>query len=123
MENEIIIGEWEKWTWLPFVVYMKVRNIQERHWNSMVTGLSKSLDHNEPLESNNETAEVEIALQLSMQKLTRAIDKKMNSKIIFKSRTTKDVTSIVKEELAIFEVESKLGANFESFQKFEFNNS
>jgi hypothetical protein len=36
---------------------------------SMVTGLSKPLDHNEPfeLESDNETAEVEIDLQLSMQ--------------------------------------------------------
>jgi hypothetical protein len=36
----------------------------------MVTGLSKPLDHNEPveLESDNETAEVEIDLQqLSMQ--------------------------------------------------------
>jgi hypothetical protein len=58
---------------------------------SMVTGLSKPLDHNEPfeLESDNETAEVEIDLQLSM--LARAIDKEMNSKICSKSRTTKDV--------------------------------
>jgi hypothetical protein len=80
---------------------------------SMVTGLSKPLDHNEPfeLESDNETAEVENALQLSMQeKLIRAIDKEMNSKICSKSRTTKDV----KKELAIFEVEGKRGANLES---------
>jgi hypothetical protein len=51
---------------------------------SMVTGLSNALNHNEPfeLESDNETAEVEIDLQLSMQeKLARAIDKEMNSKI------------------------------------------
>jgi hypothetical protein len=42
---------------------------------------------------------VKIDLQLSMQeKLARAIDKKMNSKISSKSRTTKDVASIVKEE-------------------------
>jgi hypothetical protein len=36
---------------------------------SMVTGLSKPLDYNEPfeLEYDNETAEVEIDLQLSMQ--------------------------------------------------------
>jgi hypothetical protein len=36
----------------------------------MVTGLSKPLDHNELFESesDNETAEVEIDLQLSMQK-------------------------------------------------------
>jgi hypothetical protein len=64
---------------------------------SMVTGLSKPLDHNEPfeLESDNETAEVEIDLQLSMQeKLARAIDKEMNSKICSKSRTTKDVMGI-----------------------------
>jgi hypothetical protein len=35
----------------------------------MVTGLSKPLDHNVPfeLESDNETAEVKIDLQLSMQ--------------------------------------------------------
>jgi hypothetical protein len=35
---------------------------------SIVTGLSKPLDHNEPFEfeSDNETAEVEIDLQLSM---------------------------------------------------------
>jgi hypothetical protein len=57
----------------------------------MVTGLSKPLDHNEPFEfeSDNETAEVEIDLQLSMQEnLGRAIDKEMNSKICSKSRTT-----------------------------------
>jgi hypothetical protein len=84
---------------------------------SMVTGLSKPLDHNEPfeLESENETAEVEIDLQLSMQvKRVRAIDKKMNSKICSKSRTTKDVMGIVKKELAIFEVEGKRGASLES---------
>jgi hypothetical protein len=84
----------------------------------MVTGLyyiSKPLDHNEPFEfeSNNETTEVEIDLQLSMQeKLAIAIDKEMNSKISSKSRTTNYVTSIVKKELAIFE--GKRGANFES---------
>jgi hypothetical protein len=48
------------------------------------------------------------------EKLARAIDKEMNSKISFKSRTTKVVTSIVKKELAIFEVEGKCGANLES---------
>jgi hypothetical protein len=71
----------------------------------MVTGLSKALDHNEPFESSNETAEIEIDLELSVQeKLARAIDKEMNSKISSKSRTTKNVTSIVKKELPIFEV-------------------
>jgi hypothetical protein len=80
----------------------------------MVTGLSKPLDHNEPFEFeiDNETAEVEIDLQLSIQeKLTRAIDKGMNSKISSQSRTMKDVTSIVKKLLAFFEVEGKRGAN------------
>jgi hypothetical protein len=83
---------------------------------SMITGLSKSLDHNEPFEfeSNHKTAEVEIDLQLSMQeKLTRAIDKEMNSKISYKSRITKEFTSIVKKELAILEVEGKRGVNLE----------
>jgi hypothetical protein len=83
---------------------------------SMVTGLSKPLDHNEPfeLESENETAEEEIDLQLSMQKkLVRAIDKEMNSKICSKSRTTKDVMGIVKKELAIFDVEAFSKANVE----------
>jgi hypothetical protein len=44
----------------------------------MVTGQSKPFDQNEPFEfeSNNETAEVEIDLELSMEeKLARAIDK------------------------------------------------
>jgi hypothetical protein len=51
-------------------------------------------------ESNNET--IEIVLRLTMQeKLARAIDKETNSKISSKSRTTKDVTSIVKKILAI----------------------
>jgi hypothetical protein len=60
--------------------------------------------------------EVEIDLQLSLQeKLTRVFDKEMNSKISFKSRTTKDVTSIVKKELAIFAVEGKRGTNLKSF--------
>jgi hypothetical protein len=49
----------------------------------MVTGLSKPLDDNEPFEfeSDNETTEKEIDLQLSMQeKLARAIDKDIFSK-------------------------------------------
>jgi hypothetical protein len=81
------------------------------------TGLSKPFDHNEPFEfeSDNEIAEVEIDLQLYVQeKLARAIDKKMNSKISSKSRTTKDVMGIVKKELANFEVEGKRGANLQS---------
>jgi hypothetical protein len=83
----------------------------------MVTGLSKSLDHNEPfeIESNNETAEVELYLQLSMQEnLARTIDKEINSKISSKSRTTKDVMGIVKKESAFFEIEGKRGDNLES---------
>jgi hypothetical protein len=51
----------------------------------MVTGPSKPLDHNEQVEfeSENNTAEIEIDLQLSMQKkLVRAIDKEINSKRI-----------------------------------------
>jgi hypothetical protein len=83
----------------------------------MVTGLSKPFNHNEPfeLESDNETAKVEIDLQLFMQeKLARAIDKEMNSKICSKSRTVKDVMGIVKKELAILEVEGKRGVNLEN---------
>jgi hypothetical protein len=47
-----------------FCLYMKVRNRHEYHWKSMVTGLSKPLDHNEPFEfeSENKPAEVEINL-------------------------------------------------------------
>jgi hypothetical protein len=48
------------------------------------------------------------------EKLARAIDKEMNSKICSKLRTTKDVMGILKKELAIFEVEGKLEANLES---------
>jgi hypothetical protein len=84
---------------------------------SMVTGLSKPHDHNEPfeLESDNETAEVEIDLQVFMQEnLTRAINMERNSKIWFKSRTTKDVMGIVKKEVAIFEFEGKREANLKS---------
>jgi hypothetical protein len=83
----------------------------------MISGLSRPLDHNEPfkMEFSNETAEVEIYLQLSMQeKLARAIDKKMNSKISSISRTTKDVMGIVKKKIAFFEVDGKRGANIES---------
>jgi hypothetical protein len=73
----------------------------------MVTGLSKPLDHNEPFEfeSDNETAKVEIDLELSMQeKLARAIDKEINSKISPKSRTKKNVTSIVKKRISYFRI-------------------
>jgi hypothetical protein len=60
--------------------------------------------------------EVEINLQLSMQdKFARATDKEMNSTISSKSRTMKYVTSFVKNELAIFEVEGKREANLESY--------
>jgi hypothetical protein len=54
----------------------------------MVTGLSKPLDHNEPFESesDNETAEVKIDLELSLQeKLARAIDKEITSQISSKN--------------------------------------
>jgi hypothetical protein len=54
----------------------------------MVTGLLKPLDHNEPFEfeSDNETAKVEIDLQLSMQeKRARAIDKGMNYKMNYRA--------------------------------------
>jgi hypothetical protein len=46
--------------------------------NAIVTGLSKPLDHNEPFEfeSDNETAEVEIVVEIA-----RAIDKEINFKI------------------------------------------
>jgi hypothetical protein len=67
----------------------------------MVTGISKTLDHNQPFEfeTDNETAEVEIDLQLSMQEeLARDIDKEINSKISYKSRTTEDVASVVNKE-------------------------
>jgi hypothetical protein len=62
----------------------------------MVTGLSKpysiTMSH---LNLTMRTAEEEIDLQLFMQeKLARAIDKKMNSKISSKSRTTKDVKNL-----------------------------
>jgi hypothetical protein len=100
-----------------FCCLNEVRNKHECLRKSMIAGLSKPLDHNEPFEfeSDNETAEVEIHLQLSMQeKLGRAIDKEMISKISSKSRKTKDVTSILKKELAFFEVEDKRGANLES---------
>jgi hypothetical protein len=76
------------------------------------------LDCNESIEfeSENETAEVEVELQLSIQeKLIRAIDKEMNSKIISKSQTTGDRTSIVKKEFAIFEIEGKRGANLDFY--------
>jgi hypothetical protein len=99
------------WSWI-----LNFEHLSKTTIVLMVTGLSKPLDHNEPfeLESDNESAEVEIDLQLSMQEmLARAIDKEMNSKIYSKSRTTKDVMGIVKKELAIFEVQGKRGANLE----------
>jgi hypothetical protein len=68
---------------MPFVVYMKMRKRLECHCKSMITALSKPLDHNQPfeIEFDNKTAEVEINLQLSTQKkLARAIDKEINSK-------------------------------------------
>jgi hypothetical protein len=68
----------------------------------VITVLSKLIDHNEPFEfeSDNETAEVEIDLQLSMkEKLAIPIDKEINSKINSKSRTPKDVMGIVIKEL------------------------
>jgi hypothetical protein len=76
----------------------------------MVTGLSKPLDHNEPFEfeSDIETAEVEIDLELPMQeKLARTIDKEINSKISSKSQTTKNVTSIVKKRISYFRSRSQ----------------
>jgi hypothetical protein len=84
------------WSWI-----LNFEHLGKATIVSMVTGLSKPLDHNElfELEFDNETAEVEIDLQLSImqEKLTRAIDKEMNSKICSKSRTTKDVMDITKK--------------------------
>jgi hypothetical protein len=52
------------WSWI-----LNFEHLSKATIVSMVTGLSKPLDHNEPfeLESDNETAEVENDLQLSMQ--------------------------------------------------------
>jgi hypothetical protein len=87
----------------------------ENHWSLVYQSHSITMRRLNLNESENETAEVEINLQLSMQeKLARAIDKEMNSKISSKSRTTKDVTSIVKKELAISAVNGKRAANLES---------
>jgi hypothetical protein len=66
------------------------------------------------LKLDNETDDLEVHLQLFMKKkLTRALDKEMNFKITSKSRTTKYVTSIVKTQLVIFEVQDKRKANLE----------
>jgi hypothetical protein len=73
-------------------------------------------DGNESFEFklNSETAGLEVHLQLFMKKkLARAINKEMNFKITFKSRTTKYVTSIVKTQLVIFEVKDKREGNLE----------
>jgi hypothetical protein len=88
---------------MPFVVYIKVRKRQECHLKSMVTGLSKPLDYNEPFEfeSDNKTAEVEIDLQLSIQEKAR------------QSYPQENEFQFVKKELAIFEVEGKREANLE----------
>jgi hypothetical protein len=70
----------------------------------MVTALSKPFDHNKPyeFESDKETAEVEIDLQ----------GNEFQNK--FQITNHKRCTNFVKQELAIFEVESKRGANLES---------
>jgi hypothetical protein len=71
----------------------------------MVTVTIRATRSNEPIEfeSDNKTAEVEIDLQLTIKKkLAKAIDKKMNSKITSKSRTTKDITSIKKKKFSYF---------------------
>jgi hypothetical protein len=60
----------------------------------MVTGLSRPLDHNVPFdfESDNETTKVEIDFELSKQeKLVRAIDKEMNSKISCKPHSFRTI--------------------------------
>ena len=73
--------------------------------------LVESLD----LEPGIETAEEEDEIQLTMQeKQAKAIDKEMNATISSKHRSLRDVTIIVKKELAIFEVEGKRGVNLES---------
>lgn len=84
---------------------------------SMVSQLSKNLDHNESLdlETGIETTEEEYEIQLTMQeKLAKAIDKEINATINSKSQSLKDVTSIVRKELAIFDVEGKRGAHLEA---------
>jgi hypothetical protein len=51
------------------------------------------------------------------KKLVDGSDKETNSKISSKSGTTIDVTSIMKKDLAIFELEDKRGVNLESCYK------
>jgi hypothetical protein len=90
-------------------------NAIENQWLLVYQSHSITMSRLNLNESENETAEVEIDLQLSMQeKLARAIDKEINSIISSKSRTTKDVTSIVEKELGFFEVKGKRAANLES---------
>jgi hypothetical protein len=104
---------------------MKLRNRHDWHWKSMVTVTIRATRSNEPIEfeSDNKTAEVEIDLQLTIKKkLAKAIDKKMNSKITSKSRTTKDITSIKKKKFSYFRNRRQKWSYFwELLRTFEFN--
>jgi hypothetical protein len=56
----------------------------------------------------------EVKSPLSLQeKLDRAINDKINAKITSKTRTLKDITSVVKKELINFEIERKREPNLE----------
>jgi hypothetical protein len=73
-------------------------NAIENQWLLVYLSHSITMSHLN-LNFDNETPEVEIDLELSMQgKLARAIDKE----IISKSRTKKNVTSIVKKRISYF---------------------
>ena len=47
------------------------------------------------------------------EKLDRAIDDKINAQMTVKTRTMKDITSVIKKELLHFEIEGKRAPNLE----------
>jgi hypothetical protein len=93
-----LIGEGKKWTWMLFVVYMKVRNRHEcrmplkfnGYWFVKYTRSQWAVwiwIWQRDIWSRNRFATVHASE-------TRVIEKEMNSKISSKSRTTKDVAII-----------------------------
>jgi hypothetical protein len=93
-----------------------VLNFGSMNKTTIIAIIASLVKPSEDISSSESDTEIiaaeEVKSPLSLQeKLDRAITDEINAKITSKTRTLKDITSVVKKELINFEIEGKRGPN------------
>ena len=105
----------QEYTCLNLDSSLKFERLPKTTIRAMVIKLSKLSENSNSSdsESENEVIEEDNCSMTLRERLENAIKTETISKITPKNRTSKNVTSIIKKEISIFEVEGSRGANLE----------